>query len=299
MARTKYSMATRHTFWAFVMMSPWIIRFVFITAGPMLASLYFSFTDYPILSAPQWTGIANFRSMFTDDDLFWKSLGNTFYYVGISVPLNIVLSFGLAMLLNQKLKGENIYRTLMYLPAMVPIVASAVLWKWIFNSESGLSGIVFRVFGLQSPHWFENPALAKPALIIMALWNIGPPVTIFLAGLQGIPTYLYEAAHIDGAKSTTRFFRITLPIMTPVLLFNLVMGVIGSFQVFAPAYIITQGGPLNSTTFFMYHLYRQGFEFFKMGYASALSWVLFAIILIFTLFIFRSLRAWVFYHGAQ
>lgn len=280
------------------MISPWLLRFLVLTVGPMLASLYFSFTDYPILSAPQWTGVDNFRTMVASDDLFWLSLGNTFYYVGISVPLNIVASFGFALLLNRKLRGEDVYRTLVYLPAMVPIVASAVLWKWIFNSQSGLSGIFFHLLGMQSPHWFENPALSKPALIIMSLWNIGPPITIFLAGLQGIPGYLYEAAHIDGAKPMTQLFRITLPIMTPVVLFNLVMGIINSFQVFAPAYIITQGGPLNSTMFFMYHLYRQGFQFFKMGYASALSWVLFAIILLFTLTIFRSSRSWVFYHGA-
>jgi multiple sugar transport system permease protein len=284
-----------HIFWAFVMISPWLLRFIFLTVGPMLMSLFYSFTDYPILSAPRWIGIKNYVKMVSDDRLFWLSLTNTLFYTGFSIPLTISAAFFLALLLNQKIKGVGIYRTLIYLPVMIPVVANATLWKWIFNSEAGLSAIVFNLVGLESPMWFRDPAYAKPALILMNLWYLGQPMAIFLAGLQGIPSQLYEAASIDGAKPVRTFFSITLPIMTPVLLFNIVIGIINSFQVFVPAFVITGGGPLNSTTFFMLHLYEQGFSFFKMGYASALSWVLFSIILVLTLVIFRSSKTWVFY----
>jgi multiple sugar transport system permease protein len=281
------------------MISPWLLRFIFITIGPMAASFYFSFTDYQILSAPSWIGIKNYTAMITDDTLFLKTIGNTLYYVGFSVPLNVMAAFAIAMVFNQKLKGVRAYRTMIYLPALMPAVASSVLWKWMFNSQTGMSALIFGLFGMKSPNWFNNPVLAKPALIVMALWSVGPAATIFLAGLQGIPSELYEVARIDGARAPRMFFSITLPMMSPVLLFNLVMGIITSFQVFTPAYIITQGGPMNATNFFMFHLYRQGFQFFQMGYASALSWVLFFFILLLTLTIFRSSRGWVFYQGAQ
>lgn len=291
----KRSIKKFHVIWAFVMISPWLLRFIFITVGPMLMSLYYSFTNYPILSAPRWIGLRNYSKMFRDDPLFWKSLWNTLFYTGFSIPLTITAAFALALLLNQKIKGVGVYRTLIYVPVMIPVIANATLWKWIFNSEVGLSALVFNIFGLESPMWFRDPAFAKPGLILMSLWFLGQPMAIFLAGLQGIPTQLYEAASIDGARPVRTFFSITLPIMTPVLLFNVVIGVINSFQVFVPAFVITGGGPLNSTTFYMLHLYEQGFSFFKMGYASALSWVLFVIILVMTLLIFRSSKTWVFY----
>lgn len=291
----KRSIKKFHVIWAFVMISPWLLRFIFITVGPMLMSLYYSFTNYPILSAPRWIGLRNYSKMFRDDPLFWKSLWNTLFYTGFSIPLTITAAFALALLLNQKIKGVGVYRTLIYVPVMIPVIANATLWKWIFNSEVGLSALVFNIFGLESPMWFRDPAFAKPGLILMSLWFLGQPMAIFLAGLQGIPTQLYEAASIDGARPVRTFFSITLPIMTPVLLFNVVIGVINSFQVFVPAFVITGGGPLNSTTFYMLHLYEQGFSFFKMGYASALSWVLFVIILVMTLLIFRSSKSWVFY----
>ena len=287
----------KQVFWAFVMLSPWLFRLVFITIGPMASSLYYSFTKYPILSDPKWIGLKNYIIMFTEDPLFYKSLGNTLYYTMISVPLNLTVALGIAMLLNQKIRGVNVFRTIIYVPVMIPIVVSASLFMWIFNSEVGLSSILFNLFGAESPMWFREPHLAKPALIIMNLWYLGRPMAIFLAGLQGIPKQLYEAAEIDGAGSVRKFFNIVIPIMSPIIFFNLIMGVIDSFQVFTPAFIITKGGPLNSTNFFMFHLYKQAFSFFKMGYASALSWVLFIIILVMTLMISRSSRNRVFYQS--
>lgn len=287
----------KQIFWAFVMLSPWLLRLVVITIGPMASSFYYSFTKYPILSSPKWVGLRNYIRMFTEDPLFFKSLWNTLFYTMISVPLNLAVALGIAMLLNQKIRGVNVFRTIIYVPVMIPVVVSASLFMWIFNSEVGLSAIIFNIFGAESPMWFRDPTFAKPALIIMNLWYLGRPMAIFLAGLQGIPRQLFEAANIDGAGSVRKFFNIIIPILSPVILFNLIMGVIDSFQIFTPAFIITKGGPLNSTNFFMLHLYKQAFSYFKMGYASALSWILFLIILTLTLLISRSSRNWVFYQS--
>ena len=280
--------------WGFLMISPWLLRFLFLNLSAMVASLYFSFTDYQILSPPEWTGVANYASLIKDS-LFWKSIYNTIFYTVFAVPGQLVVAFCLALLLNSGIKGTRVFRTICYLPAMIPPVANAVLWLWIFNSQVGLAGTIFKMLGLNSPPWLVSPSWSKPSLIFMSLWYCGRAMIIFLAGLQDIPKQLYEAAEIDGANWWNIFLFITVPLMTPTILFNLVMGLIDSFQVFIPAFVMTQGGPLNSTLFYVLYLYRNAFEYFRMGYASALAWVLFLIVVVFTTLIFKWSGRWVFY----
>lgn len=280
----------------YLAISPWLLGLVIFTIGPIVASLYFSFTDYEVVKAPLWIGLENYQRLFTDR-LFWQSLKVTGIYVAVSVPLGISLSFAVALLMNQKVRLIGFFRTAYYMPNLVPAVGSAILWIWIFNPEFGLLNTALASIGIQGPLWLGHSKWAMPALIIMSLWGVGGGMLIYLAGLQGIPTDLYEAAEVDGAGNWRRFLHVTIPQMTPVLFFNLIMNIIASFQVFTAGYIMTGGGPRYATYFYVLNLYNNAFKYFRMGYASAMAWILALIILFFTLLVFRSSSAWVYYEG--
>jgi multiple sugar transport system permease protein len=293
-ARKRRGLLWREHVDAYVFLAPWIIGFLAFTAGPMIASALLAFMDYEVLLPPRWLGLGNFTTMAADP-LFRKSLGNTAYYTFISVPLQVTASMFGAILLNQKVRGVSIHRTAFYLPSLTPAVANTLVWLWIFNPQFGLANALLRLFGLPPQKWFMDMNLAKPSMIIMSLWGIGGEMLIFLAGLQGIPELYYEAAKVDGARNWDMVRHITVPLLSPSIFFNTVVGIIGSFQVFTTAFIATGGGPQNATLFYVLYLYRNGFQYFKMGYASALAWVLFAITLAFTLLQFRLGRYWVYY----
>lgn len=277
--------------------APAIIGLAVFILGPVVASLFFSMTEYNIVQPAAWAGLDNYVRMMSEE-LFWTSLYNTAYYSILSVPLSLVFALAVAMLLNQKVKGQTIFRTIFYLPSLVSGVAVAIIWMWIFNPFYGLLNIALEQVGIIGPLWLQSAVWSKPALVIMHVWSgTGSAMIIFLAALQGVPEELYEAARIDGAGSWKKFRYVTLPMISPVTFFNLIMGVISGFQVFTQAYVMTQGGPLNSTLFYVLYLYRHAFIYFEMGYASALSWVLLLITVAFTALIFRSSNAWVFYSG--
>jgi multiple sugar transport system permease protein len=277
--------------------APWVIGFLVFTVGPMLASIYFAFCDYSVLSSAKWVGLANFEKI-AKDRLFGLSLYNTAYYVFLAVPLGLVASFSLALLLNVKARGINFYRSLYYLPVITPGVATALTWQLLFTGDFGVVNAILRAVGLPAPNWFFDPKITKMIFVLLGLWGAGGGAIILLAGLQNVPQTLYEAAHIDGANAWHRFWHVTIPMMTPIIFFNLVQGIIGTFQVFTGAYIITAGGPANSTLFYVLYLYNNAFKFFKMGYASALAWILFVIILVFTIIQLQLARRWVYYEAA-
>jgi multiple sugar transport system permease protein len=271
----------------------------------MVASLYYSFTDFHIKRAPEWIGLANYAEMLTDK-LFWISLGNTLYMVVIGVPLTLFLSFICAVLLNLKLRGQSIYRVMYFLPSIVPTVAGTLLWLWILNPSSGMLNTLLSSIGVDGPNWFRDPNWAKPALILLALWGMGGTIVIYLSGLQDVPVSLLEAAEIDGASWLQRLWYVTIPMVSPITLFNLIIGVISMFQYFAQAYVFgtavdtantALGAPLNSTLFYSVYLYQNGFTYLKMGYASAMAWVLFIIIMICTLLLLRTSERWTHYAG--
>jgi multiple sugar transport system permease protein len=283
--------------------SPWILGFLVFTLYPLIASLYYSFCAYSGLNKPVWIGLENYRTLFTDEPLFTKSLWNTMYMVVVGLPLNLVASLGLALLLNQAVRGISIYRTIYYLPSLVPAVASAILWMWLLSPEIGLVntvlGPVFRLFDAAPPAWLGDPKWSKPAFVLMGVWGAGGGVIIYLAGLKDVPTSLYEAAELDGASPWRRFLAVTLPMISPIIFFNVVMGIIGSFQYFTQAYVMTQGGPQDSTLFYALNLFNAAFIDWRMGYASAMAWVLFAITLACTLVVMRSGSRWVYYGGGE
>jgi len=277
---------------------PWFIGSAIFLIGPMLASLFMSFTDWDIVRQPEWIGVSNYARMFLQDNLFWKSLGVTTLYAALSVPLELIVAMLLALLLNRKIRGVGLYRTIYYLPSILSGVAVALLWMWIFNPEFGLLNHVLGWFGIPPLQWLYDSKWVIPSFAIMRLWSVGGGMIIYLAGLQGIPTELYEAAEIDGAGAMHKFLRVTLPMMSPIILYNLVLGIINSMQSFANAYIMTDGGPNNASLFYVLYLYRNAFQYFRMGYASSLAWVLFLYILLLTLLIFRKSEAWVYYEGS-
>ena len=281
----------------YVMISPWLIGFVVFLLGPLVFAFYLSFTQYDVLTPPKFIGLDNYVRMFGKDDLFWQALRVTVMYSFTSVPLALVGGLAIAVLLNQGVRGLAVFRTVYYLPAVVSGVAVALMWLWLFNPDLGLVNNFLGKLGIEGPKWFWDEHWALPTLIICSLWGLGSSMIIYLAGLQGVPTALYEAAELDGAGSWLRFWHITIPMISPVIFFNLVMGVIGSFQSFTSAYIITGGGPMNATLFYILYLYRQAFQYFKMGYASALALVLFVIILSLTLVVFSSAGSRVYYEG--
>jgi multiple sugar transport system permease protein len=278
--------------------SPWLVGLLVFTIYPIVASMYFSLTDYSVLRAPRWVGLANYVQLFAEDRLFPKSMFNTLYYAALALPLGIVGSVALALLLNRKLLGMSVYRTVFYLPNILPTIAMSVLWIWLLNPNYGLFNSILQSLGLPGVPWLTSPTWSKPSFVIMGLWGIGGSMVIYLAGLQDIPEHLYEAADLDGATSLQKVRHVTLPMLTPTIFFNLVMGLIGVFSFFTQAYVMTHGGPVDSTLFYMLYLYQNAFVYFKMGYASAMAWILFVIVVSLTLLVFKSSGRWVYYGGS-
>lgn len=279
---------------ALLFLSPWIAGFVLFTAGPILFSLFLSFCRWDVIRPIEWIGLANYRQMF-QDRLLATALVNTLVYAALYIPSSLAVALGLALLLNQRLKGMGAFRTLFYLPTLTQGVATFTLWSQIFDPETGLLNRGLRHVVAEPPRWLLDPAWSKPALVLMALWSVGGTMLIFLAGLKNIPTEMYEAASIDGAKPATQFWRVTMPLLSPTIFFNVIMGTIGAFQVFSAAFVLTAGGPSNSTLFYVYYLFNRAFVYFNMGYASAMAWLLFAIVLVLTVIQMRLGQKWVHY----
>lgn len=285
----------RDTIEGYIFIMPVVLGLLFFTIGPMLASFYISFTRYPILRSPEWIGLRNYVNMFTKEPYFWQAVQVTFTYAITAVPLGILGAFMLALLLNQRIKGMPFFRASFYMPTIVPAVASAVLWGWLLNADYGLVNAMLKFMGLPTSRFFGDPSSALASLVFMSLWGVGGGMVIYLAGLQGIPESFYEAAKIDGASSLQLFRFITVPLMTPTLFFGLVMGLIGAFQYFTEAFVLTQGGPLFSTYFYSLMVYERAFRFTQMGMAAAMAWFLLVIVLALTMLVFRSSALWVFY----
>lgn len=288
------SSSRREAITFYLCISPWLIGFVAFVLGPMLASFYFSLTDWTLLSPPVWAGLDNYARM-TTDPLVLQSLKITGLFTLAYVPLDLMGGLALALLMNQKVRGISIFRTVYYLPSVISGVAYVVLWMWIFHPSAGLFNTLLAYVGIPGPRWLASPDWALPAIVIMSLWGLGRSMVIYLAGLQGVPAHLYEAAALDGASAWQQFWAITLPLLTPTIFFNLVLSIIGTAQTFTQAFVATNGGPLNATLFYVLYLYRQAFQMFRMGYASALAWALFVIVMVLTLLVVRSGRSWVYY----
>ncbi len=287
----------REAWQGFLCISPWIIGFLAFALGPMLASAYYSLTSYNILSTPKFTGFQNYVTAFTKDRLFWQSLWLTVFWTIITVPTGIIGSIIAAIFLHQGLRGTSLHRTAFFLPSLTPVVAASLLWRWMFHPEAGVINWGLSAVGIRGPGWLSSPDWAIWALAVISLWTGigGGRMIIFLAGLEGVPTQLYEAADIDGAGAWQKALHITVPLLTPAIFFNVVMGVLGSFRSFDMAFLTTQGGPAYATYFFALHIYYNAFQFYEMGYACALSWVLFIIIVVITIMQFATSNNWVFY----
>jgi multiple sugar transport system permease protein len=285
----------------YLWISPWILGFLIFTAGPMIVSLYLSFTRYKIGDTPEWIGMENYRQAFFSDPLFWPSLGRTIVYAIVLVSVGVCLSLLAAVLLNQPIRGRSVFRALYYLPSLTPVVAQAVIWGWLFQPQFGLVNFLLGKLGVSGPGWFTSQEWVVPGIIIVSLWASvgGGRMIIFLAGLQGVPAELYEAAELDGAGRLARFWYVTIPLISPTILFNAIIGVIGSFSVFSLAYIAADGGPNYASWFYMLHLYHNAFTYFQMGYASALAWVLFILMMALTLFQLWLSKKWVHYEYAE
>ncbi len=298
--RTQYQ--ARRALFGYLFALPWIIGLIVFWGGPIVASMYYGFTDYEIIGTTNFVGLANYVRAFTADDLFWTSLGRTFSFAVIFVPLSIVGALLLAVMLNQKLKGTNIYRTVFFVPHLIPAVALAVLWIYLLQPKVGPINTFLRDMGVQNPpDWLTSRSSALYTVIMINVWAAvgGNTMLIFLAGLQGVPKELYEAAMMDGASAWTKFRHVTLPLLTPTIFFNLVLGVIGALKVFTTAWVATQGGPSYATWFFALHIYTQAFGYFRLGYGSALAWVLAIILMTFTFIQVRYSRRWVHYESEQ
>ena len=306
LVRNELKSSRRDFLAGYLFLTPWLLGLIFFTAGPVVLSFYMSFTSWTLLSPPRWVGLENYSRLLANDSLFYQSLYNTLYYVMFSVPLSMAIALALALLVNQKVRGVQVFRTIFYLPSVTNMVAVSVLWLWIFNPEFGLLNSALRVFGIEGPLWLQSESWSKPSLILMSLWSVGGGMIIYLAGLQGIPQPLYEAAELDGAGPWQKFRSITLPMLTPAVFFNLVMNLIGSFQVFTQAYVMTgskvpgsEGSPANSTLFYVLYLYKKAFQQFKMGDAAAMAWILFIVIFTLTLIQFKLSRRWVYYEAGE
>lgn len=276
---------------------PWLVGFIVFFAGPILASFFLSFTDWNIVGSPKWVGTYNYEQIFTTDTRFKKAVEVTLTYSVFYLPLEVCFGIGLAVLMNQKLRGIGVFRTLFYMPSVVPQVAAALVWVWMLNARYGVVNTIMGWFGAEGPNWLGSPKYVLPSLIIIALWGVGGSAIIYLAGLQNIPEVLYEAATVDGANRWQKFWRITIPLLTPTIFFQLVLGLIGVFQTFTPAFIAAgeTGGPLQAGLFYMLYVYNRGFVSLRMGYASALAWILTVFILAITVIVLRSSQYWVYY----
>ena len=277
--------------------SPWIVGFLAFTLYPVCASIYYSFCDYDVLSKPVWIGTVNYQDMVTDK-AFWRSLYNTLYYAVFSLPLCLVVALLVAVLLNQSVKGRSTFRAIYFLPSLIPVVAASMAWLWILNGNFGVLNYLLHWFGIEGPQWLTNEKWTKPSLVLMAVWGCGNTIVIYLAALQDVPRSLYESAEIDGANPWVKFRHITVPIISPVIYFNLIMGIIGSLQVFAQAYILLGGGgPNRSALLYTVYLYQNAFDYHQMGYACAMAWILFLAILFLTWVATRSTRRLIYYGG--
>lgn len=293
-ARRTLSLRHQEALAGYLFIAPVALGFVVFIAGPILASLWFSLTEFRLISRPYWIGLANYVALLKDP-LFWQSLKVTGTYASVALPVGLALALALAVLMNQRLAGIAFWRTIYYMPSVISGVAVAVLWAWILNPEYGLLNVCLRYVGIEGPNWLSDVHTALLSLMMISLWGVGGTMVIYLAGLQAIPSELYEAAELDGAGSWQRFAHVTLPMLSPVIFFNLVMGLIGAFQFFTEPFVMTAGGPENSTLTYMLYLYRNAFSYFKMGYASALAWVFFVFVLLLTVAVFRSSPMWVHY----
>ncbi len=297
-AETKFQ--TQRALWGYVFAIPWVLGLIVFWGGPILASLYFSFTNYEVIGAPHWIGVSNYTKAFVQDDLFWPSLSRTFVFTLVFVPAAVIGALFLAMLLNQKLQGTNIYRTVFFMPHLVPAVALAVVWVFLLQPKLGPINYMLRGLGVANPPaWLASRGSALYSVTMINIWAAvgGNTMLIFLAGLQGVPQELYEAADMDGAHSIDKFRHVTLPLLTPTIFFNMVLAVIGALKVFTTAWVATQGGPSYATWFFALHIYTQAFQYFRLGYGSALAWVLAVILMFFTFVQVQYSRRWVHYEG--
>lgn len=300
-ARRKWSRRDKANFKiALLFLSPWIIGFVAFTLYPMIVSFYYSFTIYHSKIAPEWVGLQNYAELISDKK-FWTALYNTMYMVLIAVPLGMAASFFCAILLNLKVRGQSFYRVVYFLPSIVPTVAGTILFLWLLNPQVGLVNTLLAKIGIDGPNWMADPNWSKPALILLGLWGMGGTIVIYLSGLQDVPVSLLEAAELDGASWWQRLWYVTIPMVSPITLFILITGMIGMFQYFAQAYVVgggdSLGRPLNSTLFYSVYLYQKAFLFLEMGYASAMAWILFIIILIFTILLLKVSDKFTYYSG--
>ena len=291
----------RKALWGYLFALPWIAGLLIFVLGPILASFILSFTQYDVMSPPKFVGFANYGKAFLHDNLFWPSIGRTLVYALAVVPLGIVGSLALALFLSRKVRGVSLFRTLYFLPTLTPAVALALLWSWLFDPTVGPINVALAYLGIAGPGWLTSPQWALPSLVIIALWASvgGNTMLIFLAGLKGVPPELYDAAQIDGANAWSRFWHVTLPMISPTMLFNLILGVIGALKVFTISFVATSGGPSYSTWFFALHIYQQAFSYFQMGYGSALAWVFLVLLLVFTWLQLTYSRRWVYYAGER
>lgn len=281
----------------YISLSPWIIGFIGLTVIPIGVSLYVSMTQWTGIEPPKWVGFNNYARMFTSDPLFWQALKVTLGFVALSLPLKLVLGLALALLLNLKVPGMNFFRTVFYIPAVISGVAVSLMWMWLLQPDTGVVNTMLYYMGIKGPNWFWDPNWALPSVALMSVWKVGGSAIIYLAGLQNIPAHLYEAAKIDGAGPWARFRRITIPLLTPTLFFQLIIEMIDSFKVFTEAFVITKGGPLKATYFYLLYFYEEAFRNFNLGYASALAVVLTIIILITTVFVNYTSKRWVYYES--
>ena len=289
-----------HRLIIFLFLSPWIIGFLVFGIYPIFISFYYSLCQYDVLQIPMYIGFENYKNIFFEDLLFLKTISNTFIYTFARVPLNITLSLLLAILLNRRFRGISIIRSIYFLPSLVSGVALSVIWLWIFNPQIGLLNIIISFFGLKGPLWLQDPQWSKPSLVIMSVWSVGGGrMLVFLAALQNINPRLYEAFKLDGGNDFQAFFHITIPLISPVLFLWSIIEVIASMQIFTEAFIMTKGGPLDSTLFYNLYLYNQAFENFNMGYASALAWILLVLTLIITTIQFKISKKYVYYEGLK
>jgi multiple sugar transport system permease protein len=283
--------------WGLIFVAPALLGFLLLKAMPILFSLYIAMTDWSAVGAANFVGLDNFERMLFEDPLFWRSLQVTGYYSLLAVPASMLFAFCLAMLLNTRIPGLGIFRTIFYIPSIVPIIASSVIWLWMFNPDFGLFNSVLGTFGLPKLQYIFSEDTVVPSLVFMSIWGVGPMMIIFLAGLQEVPKELYEAADIDGGNAWHKLWHITIPMMTPTILFNLLISLVAAFQTFVQPFIMTNGGPNNGSLFFVFWIYRKAFQDSQMGYASALAWALFIIISVLSFLIFRTSKRWVFYQG--
>ena len=281
----------------YLSISPWMIGFIIFTLIPVGASIYYSFTEWTIIGEPKWVGFDNYVRMFTRDPLFWQTLKVTSTYVLFTLPLKLIFGLGLSLLLNLKLKGMNFFRTIFYIPEVISGVAVSLMWMWLLQPDTGVINTLLSYIGIQGPGWFWDPDWALPSVALMSVWSVGGGAVIYLAGLQNIPPHLYEAAEIDGANSWHKFWKITLPLLTPTLYFQLIIEMIGAFKVFTQAFVITQGGPLKATYFYLFYFYEEAFQNFNMGYASALALLLMLVIMAATILVNQTSKYWVYYEA--